>query len=67
MQEYVKVELIEQFIKENGLTNTQFCERCKIGYATFLKIKRGQYSVRVSALFRIAKVMGVHVKEILKG
>mgnify|MGYP003294079102 CR=1 FL=1 len=67
MQEYVKVELIERFIKENGLTNTGFCKQCKIGYATFLKIKRGEYSVRVSALFRIAKVMGVHVKEILKG
>ena len=67
MQEYVKVELIERFIKENGLTNTGFCKQCKIVYATFLKIKRGQYSVRVSALFRIAKVMGVHVKEILKG
>ncbi len=66
MQEYVKTELIERFIKEKGLTNTEFCKQCRIGYATFLKIKRGEYSVRVSALFRIAKMLGVHVKELIR-
>ena len=56
MNEYVKMEVIEKFIQEKGWTHTQFCKECKIGYNTFLKLKRANYSVRITAMFKIAKV-----------
>ena len=64
MQEYVKIELIEQFIKEQGVTNTEFCKLCKISYSTFSKIKRGAYNVKINAIFKIARTVGVKAHEL---
>ena len=64
MEKYVKMELIEEFIKEKGWTNTQFCRQCKISYRTFLKIKRGELGLRIDALFRIARAMKIHIKDL---
>ena len=58
------MELIEEYMKEKGLTNTQFCKQCKIGYNTFLKIKRGEYMGKIDPLFRIARLMKIHIKEL---
>ncbi len=66
MEEIIKMELIEKFIKEQGFTKTQFCKLCKISYGTFLKIKRGEDAMMISALFKIARVMGVPIKELFK-
>ena len=64
MENNIKVELIENYIKENGLTNTQFCKHCKISYGTFLRIKRGEVGVKITALFRMARVMKIHIKDL---
>lgn len=66
MKENIKMEVIEQFMKEKGLTRTQFCKLCKISYGVFLKIERGEATVRISALFRIAKIMGIPIKELFR-
>ena len=64
MKNYVNIDLIERFIKEKELTHTQFCKQCKISYHTFLKIQRGDYSIKINALFKISKTMKIHIKEL---
>ena len=64
MKDCIKIEFIEEYIKEKGLSNTQFCKQCKISYNTFLKIKRGEYMGKIDPLFRIARLMEIHIKEL---
>lgn len=60
----VNVNLIYNFIKSNNLTKTQFCKLCKINYATFTKILKGQYNFRINALFKIAHILQIHIHQL---
>lgn len=66
MKEIIKTELIDQFIKEQGLTRTRFCKLCKMSYGTFVKIRRGECNVKMNAIFRMARVMRIKVHELFK-
>ena len=61
MNKYYKNELIEDFIKQRGWSINKFCKECNIGYKVYKKIINQQLNFRLSALFKIAKVMRVHV------
>ena len=39
MKNTIKTELIENFIKDNNLSKSKFCEMCKISQSTLNKIK----------------------------
>ena len=36
MNEYLNVEIIEEYIRNNGLTKRSFCEQCKISISTYI-------------------------------
>ena len=40
MNEYLNVEIIEEYIRNNGLTKRSFCEQCKISISTLYRILR---------------------------
>ena len=61
MNKYYKNELIEDFIKQRGWRINKFCKECNIGYKVYKKIINQQSNFRLSALFKIAKVMRVQV------
>ena len=39
MNEYLNVEIIEEYIRNNGLTKRSFCEQCKISISTLYRIQ----------------------------
>lgn len=65
MKKYVKTEIIENFIKENSLSKTKFCKMCKISPSTLKKIMTEDTDFGVVALFKIARVLNVHIRELV--
>ena len=52
MKNTIKNELIENFIKENNLSKSKFCEMCKISQSTLNKIMTNSENFRIIALFK---------------
>lgn len=63
MKNTIKVELIENFIKENNLSKSMFCKMCKISQSTLNKIMTNSENFRIIALFKIASVLKIQVFE----
>ena len=61
MKNTIKTELIENFIKENNLSKSKFCEMCKISQSTLDKIMTSNENFRIIALFKIARVLKIQV------
>ncbi len=52
---------MEDFRKQKGWSINKFCIECGIGVPVYKKILNQQLNFRLSALFKIAKVMNVYV------
>ena len=63
MKNTIKTELIENFIKENNLSKSKFCKKCKISQSTLDKIMTNSENFRIIALFKIARVLKIQVFE----
>ena len=63
MKNTIKTELIENFIKDNNLSKSKFCEMCKISQSTLDKIITNNENFRIIALFKIARVLKIQVFE----
>lgn len=63
MKNTIKTELIENFIKDNNLSKSKFCEMCKISQSTLNKIITNNENFRIIALFKIARVVKIQVFE----
>lgn len=61
MKNTIKIELIENFIKENNLSNSKFCKICKISQSTLNKIMTKSENFKISPLFKIARVLKIKV------
>lgn len=61
----IKVELIENYIKDNNLTIKAFWERCKISYSVYRRVITGK-NFKLTAIFRIAKVLGKDIHILFK-
>lgn len=61
MENTIKTELIEKFIKENNLSKSKFCEMCKISQSTLNRIMTNSENFRIIALFKIARVLNNEV------
>lgn len=65
LKDVIKTEIFENYMKEHNLTKSKFCKLCGISEQTFNKIISRQ-NFRVSALFKIARVIKVEVFEMFK-
>ncbi|MBQ8308494.1 MAG: helix-turn-helix transcriptional regulator [Clostridia bacterium] len=63
MEDKIKTEMLEKFIRENKLSKNQFCKMCKISHVTLQKIMTNKSNFRISAIFRIARAMQIEVWE----
>jgi len=61
MKKYYRTELIENFRNQKGWSINKFCKECKIGTPVYKKILNQQLNFRLSALFKISRVMKVYV------
>ena len=65
MQEkYFKTELIENYIKENKISKIEFCKRCKLSIGTLNKVLSNQLNFKLNAIFKIARVLNIEIKDI---
>ena len=60
-----KSEILEEYRKENNPSKQQFCKLCKISTNTYKKILNNE-NVIITSLFRIARVLNIHVCEMFE-
>ena len=61
----VKTELIEKYLRDNNLSKRKFCKICKISTSTLNKIMNDDGHFRLTALFKIARVLGIYVHQLV--
>jgi len=61
----IKSEIIVKYIKDNNLSKSEFAKRCKISIGVLNKILSNNPNFRANALFKVARYMGVHIKELV--
>ncbi len=61
MKNTIKTDIIEKYMNENKLSKTKFCKICKISPITLNKIMTNDDNFGIIALFKIARVIKVHV------
>lgn len=65
MEKRIKTYLIEEYLKEKNLTKKEFCRLCKMSYPTLQKVLKQDYTVRIGAIFKIAKQMNLYITDLL--
>lgn len=65
MKKIINVHRISKFIKYNKLTKIEFCKMCGIHISTLNKILQDRPKIRITALFKIARVMDLHICNLL--
>ena len=62
----VNTKLIEKYIEENNLSKRKFCQICKINPSTLKKIMTNDGNLRITALFKITRVLNVYIHELFE-
>ncbi len=56
MKEKLNVQMITDYMKNNGLTKKEFCKQCQISTSTLYRIMHGEnFNFKIISLFKIAK------------
>lgn len=61
---FVNLKLIKDYIKKNGLTYQQFCEKARIDIFDFKKLIIHDHDIDVLVLLKIAKILNIHIREL---
>lgn len=48
------IKLIDNFLKENNLTKTEFCKRCKISKYSLSKIYKNDFNIDIVVIIKIS-------------
>ena len=65
MNGYVKIDLIKNFIVNNGYSKVRFCKACKISPVTLNEILDGK--IKITPLTKIARLMELNLFDLLVG
>ncbi len=66
MKNTIDIEKIENYIKENNLSRTQFGKLCNINHVTLRKVFTEKEHINMVVLFNIARVMNIGIKDLIK-
>lgn len=64
MKNEVNVELLKNYMKEQGLSKTEFCRQCKISIEVLNKILANKDNFRIIAIFKIARKLNIQIYEL---
>lgn len=60
----INIALIIKHMEKHKLSKIAFCNLCKISVGTLNKILAGKDNVRITALFKIAKILNIKICEL---
>lgn len=63
-ENHIKKDLILMYRKKNNLSIEKFCKLARIDKSVYYKIMSGKSNFYVIAIFRIAKLMGIEMKDL---
>lgn len=61
MKNKIKVEYITNYLKENAMSKSEFCKRCKISNYSFNKIMSNEDNFSLITLFKISQFIKVEM------
>ena len=62
----IDVDIIKAYMKKHSISRSEFCKQCKISVFVLNKLLCGKTNIRIAAIFKIAKVMGVKVSVLFR-
>lgn len=64
---YFNYQIMQNYVKKNGLTIKKFCEMCKIKYYQYRQIVKDDVKVCVSVLYKVSLIIRVPFCEMFIG
>ncbi|MBR3804308.1 MAG: helix-turn-helix transcriptional regulator [Clostridia bacterium] len=65
MKSLIDAEKIYFYIAKNNLSKNKFAKLCKISVATLNSVLNGCSNTKVSTLFKICRVLDLHIKDLV--
>lgn len=66
MENLIKTEIFENYMKKHNLSKNKFCKLCKISPSVLKKIMSNKDNFYIIALFRISRVIGIEVYQMFE-
>lgn len=64
MRNRLNIEGILRFMKENHLSQKEFCKQCGFSLGVLHKMLKKQMNFRITALYKLQKRMGVPMRDL---
>lgn len=61
----INTQPIFDYIKDNGLTNREFCNRCNLSVSTFNRVVNGK-AIKLISLIKIADLLNLPLRNLIK-
>ena len=61
----INTKLIDNFLKENNLSKTQFCKLCNISLQTLKNVYLSNNKISVKPIVKLALTMKVRLKDLI--
>lgn len=65
MKKVIKTQVIENYLINNKLSKAKFCEINNFSLSTLNNVLKNNLKIKISALFKLAKIMKVEVIDLL--
>ena len=65
-QKKINTKIFEDYMKENNLTITQFCKKCKISLNFYSKMLFNDGAIDLVSLFKISKATNINVSDMFE-
>lgn len=64
MKKIFKTEIIDQYLKNNNLSQQEFCLKCEIPLSSLKKILVHNLDFETIHIFKVARFLELHIKEL---
>ena len=65
MYKLINYNLIEDYLKENRLTQKEFCKECKISLSSLHKMKYGANDFMMETIHKVGKTINCKIYELI--
>lgn len=64
MKKIFKIEIIENYLKANQMTEKEFCRLCNIPLSTLQKLFAHNFDFDLVDIFKVSRVLNLHIKDL---
>ncbi len=65
MEKRFKIEVLEDYRKNKGLSKTKFCKLCGVSYSVYKRLENQDLNIRTISFIKIVDFLGVKCRDLV--